>query len=81
MKREGKITARIIAYPLAPIILILSSMILIVNIVTVIPVESIAGLIFTLSGIPLYYFYKKRKKINGEYVKGELVNDEMVSGE
>ena len=81
MKREGKITARIIAYPLAPIVLILSSMILIVNIVTVIPVQSIAGLIFTLSGIPLYYFYKKRKKINGEYVKGELVNDEMVSGE
>ena len=61
MKRAGKITAKVIAYPFSPIILILFSMGLVINTIIVEPVQSVAGLIFTFSGIPLYYYYKKRK--------------------
>lgn len=64
MKREGKITAKVIAYPFSPIILILFSIGLVINTIIVEPVQSVAGLIFTFSGIPLYYYYKKRKNVN-----------------
>lgn len=64
MKREGKITAKVIAYPLSPVILMLFSIGLVINTIVVEPIQSATGLIFTLSGIPLYYFYKKRRQIN-----------------
>jgi hypothetical protein len=38
---------------------------LVINTVIVEPVQSVAGLLFTISGIPVYYYYKKinnRKK-------------------
>ena len=60
MKRQGKINAKLIAYPLSPIILILFSLGLIINTCIQLPVQSIAGLVFTLSGIPVYYYYKKK---------------------
>ena len=60
MKRAGKITAKVIAYPFSPIILIVFSIGLVINTLIVEPVQSIAGLIFTLSGIPLYYHYRKK---------------------
>lgn len=59
MKRAGKITAKVIAYPLSPIILMVFSVGLVINTIMVEPVQSIAGLLFTLSGIPLYYYYRK----------------------
>ncbi len=62
MKREGKIKAKIIAYPFSPVILILFSMGLVINTIIVEPVQSIAGLLFTLSGVPLYYYYKRKFK-------------------
>lgn len=60
MKREGKITAKLIAYPFSPVILILFSIGLIINTCIELPVQSIAGLVFTLSGIPVYYYYKRK---------------------
>ncbi|MEO8862242.1 MAG: amino acid permease [Ginsengibacter sp.] len=60
MKREGKISAKLIAYPLSPIILILFSIGLIINTCIQLPVQSIGGLVFTLCGIPVYYYYKKK---------------------
>ena len=60
MKRQGKIKAKLIAYPFSPIILILFSIGLIINTCIQLPVQSIAGLVFTLSGIPVYYYYKKK---------------------
>ncbi len=62
MKREGMIKAKVIAYPFSPVILILFSMGLVVNTIIVEPVQSIAGLLFTLSGVPLYYYYKRKSK-------------------
>ena len=65
MKKEGKITAKLIAYPLSPIVLIVFSIGLVINTVIVEPVQSVAGLLFTISGIPVYYYFKKinnRKK-------------------
>lgn len=66
MKREGKIRLKNMGYPWVPIVVILFSIVLIINIITVIPVQSIAGVVFTLSGIPLYYFYKKRNSAEKE---------------
>jgi len=60
MKRAGKITARLIAYPLSPIILILFSIFLIINTCIQLPVQSVAGLVFTFSGVPVYYYYKRK---------------------
>jgi APA family basic amino acid/polyamine antiporter len=63
MKREGKIRAKVIAYPFSPVILILFSVGLVINTIIVEPVQSIAGLLFTLSGVPLYYYYQRKQKI------------------
>ena len=62
MKRQGKITSKVIAYPLSPLILILFSAGLVINTILIEPVQSVAGLIFTFSGIPLYYYYKKKSE-------------------
>lgn len=62
MKRAGKITGKLIAYPLSPIILIVFSISLIINTFIEMPVESIAGIGFTLLGVPLYFYYKKKYK-------------------
>lgn len=62
MKRAGKITGKLIAYPLSPIILILFSIALIINTFIEMPVESIAGIGFTLLGVPIYFYYKKKYK-------------------
>ncbi len=71
MKRNGKITARVILYPFSPIILILFSLALVINTFIVQPVQSLVGLLFMLSGIPVYYYYNKRK-INIEIAKKEM---------
>lgn len=63
MKKQGKITAQLIAYPLSPIVLILFSIGLIINTCIELPVQSIAGLVFTLSGIPVYYYYKRKNNL------------------
>jgi APA family basic amino acid/polyamine antiporter len=61
MKRQGRITAKLIAYPLSPIVLILFSLTLVINTIIVEPVQSVAGLLFILSGIPVYYYYRRKK--------------------
>jgi APA family basic amino acid/polyamine antiporter len=70
MKRQGKITAKLIAYPLSPVILIVFSLGLIINTCIELPVQSIAGILLTLSGIPVYYYYKKKNN------KPDLVQNE-----
>jgi len=72
MKRNGKITAKVILYPLSPIILILFSIALVINTFIVQPVQSFVGLLFMLSGIPVYFYYKKRKKIIEPEEKEEM---------
>jgi APA family basic amino acid/polyamine antiporter len=61
MKRNGTISTGLIAYPLSPIILIVSSIALIINTIITEPVQSAVGLLLVLSGVPVYFYYKKRK--------------------
>src|ERR1017187_2234638 len=65
MKRQGKITAKLIAYPLSPVILIVFSLGLIINTCIELPVQSIAGIMLTLTGVPVYYYYKKKNNKPG----------------
>ena len=62
MKRKGKITSRVILYPLSPIIFALFSLALLINTFIVMPKQSAIGLLFILSGAPVYFYYEKRKK-------------------
>jgi basic amino acid/polyamine antiporter, APA family len=60
MKRKGIITAKVIGYPFTPIIIILFSAALVVNTIVVQPRESAIGLVLVLSGVPFYYYFKKK---------------------
>ena len=64
MKRNGKIKAKVILYPFSPIVLILFSLALVINTFFVQPLQSMVGLLFMLTGIPVYFYYKKRKKVS-----------------
>ncbi|MBS1730820.1 MAG: amino acid permease [Bacteroidetes bacterium] len=68
MKRAGKITGKLIAYPLSPIILILFSIGLIIITFIQMPVESVAGIGFTILGIPVYYYYDKKNRIKKDLI-------------
>jgi len=48
-------------YPVIPIIFIIVSSGILLNTLIVKPVESLTGLGFTLIGIPVYYYWKKRR--------------------
>jgi len=48
-------------YPFIPIIFIIASVGILINTLLEKPIESLAGVIFILIGIPVYYFWKKRK--------------------
>jgi len=60
MKRNGTITTGLIAYPLSPIVLILSSLALIINTIITEPVQSVVGLLLILTGVPFYFFYRRK---------------------
>jgi len=48
-------------YPVIPVVFILASLGILINTLIEKPGESLAGLGFTIIGIPVYYFWKKRK--------------------
>lgn len=78
MKREGKIKSNLILYPIAPVILILFSAGLVVNSLIEEPGLSVAGLILTLTGIPVYYYYKRKNRIEEnrtDAIKVSVVSD------
>jgi basic amino acid/polyamine antiporter, APA family len=60
MKRNGQIKSKVPGYPVIPIIVILFSLVLILNTVIVQPQQSLIGLVLVLSGVPFYYYFKKR---------------------
>lgn len=49
-------------YPYVPIIFIIASSGILLNAFVEKPVESLAGVVITVLGIPVYYFWKKRSK-------------------
>lgn len=78
MKREGKITSNLILYPVAPVILILFAGGLVINSVIVAPRQSFAGLALALTGIPFYYYYKRKNKI--EKNSGYALQINVIAG-
>lgn len=59
-KRKGIITSKVIGYPVVQILFLLFSLVLIVNTTIVQPLQSLTGLILLLSGVPFYYYFKKK---------------------
>lgn len=63
MKRKGVITAKVIGYPIIPVIVILFSAVLLINTIMVQPKQTLFGISLILTGIP-FYFYFRRKNVN-----------------
>ena len=64
LKKMGKIQVKVIGYPLVPMVLLLFSIALTFNTIWVQPKQSMVGIILVLSGVPVYYYFKKKKKVN-----------------
>lgn len=64
MKRNGKITKKVIGYPVIPWIIILFSTILLLNTVIVQTKSMLIGILLMTSGIPFYFWFKKRSTLN-----------------
>jgi basic amino acid/polyamine antiporter, APA family len=60
MKRNGTIKAKVIGYPVLPIIFLLFSIILSVNTMWVQPRQAMMGLLLIASGVPFYYYFNSR---------------------
>ena len=61
MKVQKKITKKVIGYPVVPVIIILFCVVLVVNTLIVQARATLFGLLLMLSGVPLYFWFKKRK--------------------
>jgi basic amino acid/polyamine antiporter, APA family len=64
MKRNGKITKRVIGYPIFPWIIIVFSTTLLLNTIIVQAKSTMIGIVLMASGIPFYILFKKRNAIN-----------------
>ncbi|MBA2562375.1 MAG: amino acid permease [Chitinophagaceae bacterium] len=62
MKRKKIITARVVGYPVIPMIIILFSFALTINTVIIQPKQSAIGMLLVLSGIPFYYYFRRRNE-------------------
>ena len=60
LKRKGLIQVRVTGYPFVPIVLLLFSIALTINTIWVQPQQSLTGIMLVLSGVPFYYYFKKR---------------------
>jgi APA family basic amino acid/polyamine antiporter len=61
LKRKGKIQVRVIGYPLVPFVLLLFSIALTINTIWVQPKQSLLGLLIVASGVPVFYYFRKKK--------------------
>ncbi|MCP4727211.1 MAG: amino acid permease [bacterium] len=48
-------------YPVIPVLFILASLVILINTLLEKPAESIAGIIISLTGVPVYYYWKRKK--------------------
>jgi APA family basic amino acid/polyamine antiporter len=60
MKRKGLIKTKVIGYPFTPLVFIILTIVLSINTAIVQPKQSLMGVILVLSGVPLYYYFRKR---------------------
>ena len=61
LKRRKLITGKIPGYPLAPVLFILFTTISLIGILISNPTQSLAGTALLFTGVPFYYFFRKRK--------------------
>ena len=61
MKRKGLIKTNVIGYPVIPIVIILFSFALVINTIIVQPKQSAIGLLLVLTGVPFYYYFRKKQ--------------------
>jgi len=60
MKKKKVITEKIPAYPLAPALFIILTLVFLISTLITNPRQSITGIALTLVGIPFYYLFRKR---------------------
>ena len=61
MKMQKKITKKVIGYPVVPVIIILFCLVLVINTLVVQPRATLFGLLLMFSGVPFYFWFKRRK--------------------
>jgi basic amino acid/polyamine antiporter, APA family len=61
MKVKGRITVKVIGYPVIPWIIILFCLTLVINTFITQPAASLKGLLLILSGAPFYLYFKRRR--------------------
>jgi APA family basic amino acid/polyamine antiporter len=59
MKRNGRLTAKVIGYPVIPWVIILFCAALMINTIFIQPGQSLKGLLLILSGVPFYLYFKR----------------------
>jgi APA family basic amino acid/polyamine antiporter len=75
-KRSGVIKEKIAAYPVAPVLFTVFISFVLVSTFIHNPVRTLSGIALILTGIPFYYFFKKRNLKNRATIK---VNSDTVS--
>jgi len=68
-KRKGIIKEKIPGYPVAPVLFILFVSIVLVSTFIHDPVRTLSGIALILTGVPFYYFFKKRNLKNTATIK------------
>ncbi|WP_210516975.1 APC family permease [Hymenobacter terricola] len=61
MKQQGRITGRVTGYPIIQFIILLFALALVLNTLVSQPRQTLTGVFLILSGIPFYYYFKRRK--------------------
>ncbi len=62
LKRNKTITDKIPGYPIAPVLFILFTAIFLVGILISNPKQSLAGTALLFTGVPFYYFFRRKKR-------------------
>lgn len=60
MKQKGMISSKVFGYPIIQVIIILFSLTLIINTISTQPLQSLIGLGLMFTGVPFYYYFKKK---------------------
>ncbi|ALW87025.1 hypothetical protein AUC43_19255 [Hymenobacter sedentarius] len=71
MKRQGKITAKVIGYPFIQLILLLFALALITNTLVTQPRQTLLGFLLILTGLPFYYYFKRQPAAEPAGASGE----------
>jgi basic amino acid/polyamine antiporter, APA family len=72
LKGNGTIKAKVIGYPIIPVLYLIFSVALTVNTIWAQPEQSLLGLLLILSGVPMYYFFKGRMANQHTINKGRI---------